>query len=284
MSSIVVAPDGALWFLTSGSGVSRYDGKTWTTYTHDDGLASDSVSSFAMSPDGALWLAAYDGGVSRFDSESGPDKAWTSYTSRTSGLPRGFNQAPVFDHQGRAWFAGYGGTAMLDLSTGQRGCIPQTVADTWAAARIVAVLAAISLPFLWLGRRVAAGGPMGWAAAIILFALAGLLVLGALGCAIVWLNLRIEGSLQIGAALVAIAIGLAAWGGIGLRRLATERKRLRARERGTEPAPTAIEAGAADLGTLESDALVEMLRHTRDPDERERVVSELERRGMVEEM
>jgi hypothetical protein len=35
---------------------------------------------------------------------------------------------------------------------------------------------------------------------------------------------------------------------------------------------------------LETDALVEMLPHNRDRDEREQALSELERRGMVEEM
>jgi sugar lactone lactonase YvrE len=35
INSIAVAPDGALWFGTD-SGVSRFDGKGWTTYTAAD--------------------------------------------------------------------------------------------------------------------------------------------------------------------------------------------------------------------------------------------------------
>jgi ligand-binding sensor domain-containing protein len=59
-----VASDGALWFGTRG-GVSRFDGGTWTTYTTDDGLADNYVTSIAVAPDGALWFGTF-GGVSRY--------------------------------------------------------------------------------------------------------------------------------------------------------------------------------------------------------------------------
>ena len=59
-----MARDGALWFGTEG-GVSRFDGESWTTYTTEDGLASNDVWSIAMTPDGALWFGAR-GGISRY--------------------------------------------------------------------------------------------------------------------------------------------------------------------------------------------------------------------------
>jgi ligand-binding sensor domain-containing protein len=60
-----VAPDGALWFGTGWSGVSRFDGETWTSFTTDDGLVSNGVHSIAVAPDGALWFGTA-GGVSRY--------------------------------------------------------------------------------------------------------------------------------------------------------------------------------------------------------------------------
>jgi hypothetical protein len=59
---LAVAPDGALWVVTS-SGVARLDGEgasdgAWTTYTMDNGLASGIGSAIAFAPDGAIWFGA----------------------------------------------------------------------------------------------------------------------------------------------------------------------------------------------------------------------------------
>lgn len=61
---IVVAPNGALWFGTV-SDVSRFDGESWTTFTKDDGLASNYAQSVAVGPDGAVWFGT-GGGISRY--------------------------------------------------------------------------------------------------------------------------------------------------------------------------------------------------------------------------
>ena len=71
MTCITIAPDGALWFGTSnwllaeGHGLSRFDGKSWTSYTSANGLANNEVQSIAVAPDGALWFGTM-GGVSRY--------------------------------------------------------------------------------------------------------------------------------------------------------------------------------------------------------------------------
>ena len=44
---------------------SRFDGKTWTTYTTADGLAGDSVSAIAVGPDGSVWFGT-GSSVSRY--------------------------------------------------------------------------------------------------------------------------------------------------------------------------------------------------------------------------
>ena len=46
---------GFLW-LGSAAGVSRYDGRTWTSLNSRDGLANDRVGGIAESPDGTIWL------------------------------------------------------------------------------------------------------------------------------------------------------------------------------------------------------------------------------------
>ncbi len=62
---IAVALDGAVWFGTDGYGASRFDGKTWTTYTTANGLISNTIRAIAVTKDGALWFAT-NSGVSRY--------------------------------------------------------------------------------------------------------------------------------------------------------------------------------------------------------------------------
>ncbi len=75
--SIAIDSDGVKWFITNswnekwyyyiGSGVSSFDGETWTTYTKSDGLADNDVQSIAIDSEGVKWIGTYRGGVSRFD-------------------------------------------------------------------------------------------------------------------------------------------------------------------------------------------------------------------------
>ena len=48
--------DGNLWFATQGGGVSRYDGRNYTTFTTAQGLVSNEVWSMAEDKDGNLWF------------------------------------------------------------------------------------------------------------------------------------------------------------------------------------------------------------------------------------
>ncbi len=60
ITSIAVAPDGAVWF-GSAAGVSRFAGNVWTTYTANDGMASDKINTIAVAPNGDLWFGTPDG-------------------------------------------------------------------------------------------------------------------------------------------------------------------------------------------------------------------------------
>ena len=56
---------GNIWFATDG-GAQRYDGRSWTTYTSEDGLASDVVVAVYETRDGAMWFATHVNGLTRF--------------------------------------------------------------------------------------------------------------------------------------------------------------------------------------------------------------------------
>ncbi len=63
---IEAEPDGDIWVGTWGGGVSRFDGKKWTSYTAADGLAGNIVFSMARGQDGVWWFGT-NNGVSRYD-------------------------------------------------------------------------------------------------------------------------------------------------------------------------------------------------------------------------
>jgi hypothetical protein len=55
-------------------GVYRYDGKTWTHFTTEDGLIDNKICAISLDLSGNVWFGSYDKGVSRFNGET-----WTSY-------------------------------------------------------------------------------------------------------------------------------------------------------------------------------------------------------------
>jgi ligand-binding sensor domain-containing protein len=65
-NSAAEAPDGTMWFGTSGNGLFSFDGAEWRRYTEADGLPSGSVEGVAFTADGTLWLDVI-GGLVRFD-------------------------------------------------------------------------------------------------------------------------------------------------------------------------------------------------------------------------
>ena len=120
VASIAVTSDGALWFGTYGGGVSRFDGETlraepqgeaWITYTTDDGLAGNDVTSIAVTPDGALWFGTWQG-ISRFDGE-----AWATYT--IEGPTETEVESIAVAPDGALWFAWVrmGGVSRFDGET-----------------------------------------------------------------------------------------------------------------------------------------------------------------------
>ena len=62
---IVADPSGFLWFCTA-SGLSRYDGQSFTGYGVADGLPDLSVNDLLVDADGSYWVATNGGGVASF--------------------------------------------------------------------------------------------------------------------------------------------------------------------------------------------------------------------------
>ncbi len=60
---------GNLWFGSIGSGVYRYDGKSFRSFTNRNGLANNDVHSIYEDKKGNIWFGT-EGGASRYDGKS----------------------------------------------------------------------------------------------------------------------------------------------------------------------------------------------------------------------
>jgi ligand-binding sensor domain-containing protein len=90
---------------TIGSGVSKFDGTNWTTYTTADGLAYNEVCAIAIDAQGNKWFGTWGGGVSKFDGIN-----WTTYTNPNATTSvYNYVTSIAIDAQGNKWFGTWGG-------------------------------------------------------------------------------------------------------------------------------------------------------------------------------
>jgi PAS domain S-box-containing protein len=100
---------GYLWFGTGGGGVSRFDGKNFTTFSTVQGLASNTVWSIGEDNSGNMWFGTTGGGVSRYDGNT-----FTNY-STAQGLSSNVVYSIIQDRSGMLWFGtGGGGVSRFD--------------------------------------------------------------------------------------------------------------------------------------------------------------------------
>jgi len=91
---------GFLWFATWDSGVSRFDGDEFRTFTRKDGLGSDRVPAVLMDSQERLWFGTWEG-VCWYDGRT----FHPLDEKRIAGKPVQF----IFeDREGRVWFGGTG--------------------------------------------------------------------------------------------------------------------------------------------------------------------------------
>ncbi len=89
---------GNLWFGTSGGGVSKYNGKSFTSYTASQGLANNIVRCILEDKKGNLWFGT-NGGLSKYDG-----KYFTNFTTE-QGLTSNRVLSIAEDKNGNLWFS-----------------------------------------------------------------------------------------------------------------------------------------------------------------------------------
>ena len=107
--SLAVDADGVVWSGTWGGGLSRFDGKKWTTYTVKDGLPGNHIFMLKIDEkDGKLWIGT-NRGLARFK----PDNSGFNVMKQADGLfgDNVFSMARASD--GALWFGSFGGVARL---------------------------------------------------------------------------------------------------------------------------------------------------------------------------
>ncbi|MBI2502556.1 MAG: hypothetical protein HYW07_04910 [Candidatus Latescibacteria bacterium] len=107
MLSILQDREGNLWFGTADGGLSRYDGKGFTTFTTADGLADNNVTSGVEDRQGNLWFGtgsfSTGGGAVRYDGVQ-----FKTFTTQ-DGLAHNNVWSILEDQQGNLWFGTRGG-------------------------------------------------------------------------------------------------------------------------------------------------------------------------------
>ena len=110
---------GFLWFGTS-TGLSRYDGYTFKTYTHDrnnpNSLINNIVRSITEAPDGTLWITTQSG-ITNFD----PDREIFTPLGDSSPINDSIFFTTFIDSRGEVWFGGgmRSGLVRYQLESGQ---------------------------------------------------------------------------------------------------------------------------------------------------------------------
>jgi signal transduction histidine kinase/ligand-binding sensor domain-containing protein/AraC-like DNA-binding protein len=96
---------GNLWFGTMGSGVSRYNGTSFTHFTVNEGLSNNMVLSILEDSQGNLWFGTWGGGVNMYNGET------FTHFSFKDGLISNAVISICEDSQGNLWFGTLGGGA-----------------------------------------------------------------------------------------------------------------------------------------------------------------------------
>jgi len=106
--SMIVDEDGVVWAGTWGAGLSRFDGKTWKTYTVKEGLPGNHIFMLHKSPGGEMWIGT-NKGLARQNANGNGFKVMT----KADGLFANnvFSLAEASD--GSLWVGSFGGVARI---------------------------------------------------------------------------------------------------------------------------------------------------------------------------
>ena len=106
-----------LWFGTINNGAAKYDGKSLTFLTTEDGLVGNIVTSFAEDKQGNIWFGSHSG-LSKYDG-----KTFTNFTD-INGLVNNKVSELLIDKKGILWVGTWGGVSRYDGKTFMTFSIP----------------------------------------------------------------------------------------------------------------------------------------------------------------
>lgn len=104
VSDLFVDLKGDIWAATLGDGISKWDGKDWTTFrTSNSGIPGNNITRIFQPAGGTLWLGgAYStepgGYLASFDQQQ-----WQVFSNANSGFSGGEPTAMIIDEQQKLW-------------------------------------------------------------------------------------------------------------------------------------------------------------------------------------
>jgi ligand-binding sensor domain-containing protein len=108
--AIAADTEGNIWFGSFSDGVLKFDGTNWTSYTTEDGLASNVILAITVDNLGNIWFGT-SGGVSKYNGTT-----WTTYTTE-DGLVSNSVRAVAIDKEGNIWFGTSRGVSKYNGTT-----------------------------------------------------------------------------------------------------------------------------------------------------------------------
>ncbi len=154
VSCVFQAADGVLWFGTA-KGVSRFDGRTFSSPSAEDGLPVGAVGAIEEDSEGRMWIVG-ESGLFRYDPKAPAPRVRTFTT--TDGLPSERVTALTRDKAGRLWVGTTKGLSYHDPAAEKSGGKPFVstvtekfvqVKDLTAGARHGALVGAARLVQTW---------------------------------------------------------------------------------------------------------------------------------------
>ena len=118
VNCIVRDSRGFLWFCTD-DGLSRFDGREFTSYGVAEGLSFPRVNDLLLARDGSYWLTTTGGGVLRFEPAGSLPGVAEARFLPYPGVPRGFTDELHQDGEGQIWVTSLSGLYRLDRERGE---------------------------------------------------------------------------------------------------------------------------------------------------------------------
>lgn len=132
-TDIAFTADGSCWISTSGQGLLKYDGTSWTVYTPQQiPLGNANLSSVEIDLLGRVWLSSSTG-VAFLDGET-----WTLLNAQNSPLPDSRVTGIALAPNGYLWFstmnglAAYTGSWWMSFTEITNGLPTNNIYDVWA--------------------------------------------------------------------------------------------------------------------------------------------------------